>query len=99
MSLFQCLRILLAEPSWLEYRLYLANVTMPLRQIGGWPYLSRPWRRALAAYRSGAMGVRGILRLDLRAGARLARHADPIERGRHADADIRTGTDGMRPCQ
>src|SRR6266480_5843316 len=32
-----------------------------------WPYPSRSWRRALAPYRSGAMGVRGVSRLDLKA--------------------------------
>ena len=30
MSIFQCLRTLVAEPIWLKNRLYLANVTMPL---------------------------------------------------------------------
>jgi hypothetical protein len=29
MSIFQCLRALVAEPNWLKNRLYLANVTMP----------------------------------------------------------------------
>src|SRR5271166_1633400 len=31
MSIFQCLRALVAEPNWPENHLFLANVTMPKR--------------------------------------------------------------------
>ena len=33
MSIFQCLRALVAEPNWLENHLFLANVTMPFMQL------------------------------------------------------------------
>ena len=34
-SIFQCLRSLVAEPNWLTNRLYLANVTMPTEIAAG----------------------------------------------------------------